>query len=67
VFDPGIAGMCTLPLYSNAVSMKLLYPTQAGEGDTPLSSIFKICHHACGNAATVFQAGECMVIIAFIG
>jgi hypothetical protein len=44
VFDPGITGMCTLPLYSNAVSMKLLYPTQAGEGEhhCRLSSRFAI-------------------------
>jgi hypothetical protein len=33
-----------------------------------LSSIFKICHHACGNATAVLQqAGECMVLRAFIG
>ena len=70
VFDPGITGhhhtLCLLPLSSIVVStMKHLWPTQAGEGDTPLSSVHKICHDDFGNGTPTFQAGEGAVFSSF--
>jgi hypothetical protein len=64
--DPGINGhSCPFPLSlsSNVVTSKkelLWCTTQAGEGDTPLSSVTKIVHHdSFGTAVTpTSQAGE---------